>query len=172
MKAKHRKPKRTVASVVSAAHATAMAVTAASVATAHHVKKVLQNTPTTAHLLSTTTQHMTTLHTSKRHKKPANHVSHANRVNHASNANLVVTAPRVTHLVKKCNTQHHRRKPLHAMACHAFKRSHCLWPTCKLWPKAAVWNGSTPIQNASPPSKPPSQPSPSPCMCHASAHRW
>ena len=134
LKAKPRKPTRTVASVVSAAHATATAVTAASVATAHRVKKVLQNTPTTATLLSTITQHMTTLQMSKRHK---------------------------LHL-----------QPKPALACHAFKRSHCQWPTCKPWPKAAVWNGSTPIQNASPPCKPPSQPSPSPCMCHASVHLW
>jgi hypothetical protein len=47
-KAKHRKPTRTVVSVVSAAHATATAVTAASVATAHRVKRVQQNTSTTA----------------------------------------------------------------------------------------------------------------------------
>jgi hypothetical protein len=175
LKAKHRNSTRTVASVVSAAHVTAMAVTAASVATVHRVKKVPQNTPTTAHLLSTTMQRMTTLHTSKRLKRPASHVSHANRVNHASNANLAVivkNARHVTHLVKMRSTQHQRRKPLPALACHAFKRSHCLWPTCKLWPKAAVWNGSTPIQNASPPCKPLLQPSPSPCMCHASAHRW
>jgi hypothetical protein len=180
-KAKRRKPTRTVASVVSAAHATATAVTAASVATAHHVKKVLQNTPTTAHLLSTTTQHMTTLHTSKRHKKPVNHVSHANRVNHASNANLAasvknattaLTVHLATHRMKRHNKLHLQPKPLHALACRAFKRSVCLWQTCKPWPKVAVWNGSTPIQNASQRFKPPSQPSQSPCMCHASAHRW
>ena len=47
-KAKHRKPTRTVASVVSAAHATATAVTAASVATVHRAKRVQQNTPITA----------------------------------------------------------------------------------------------------------------------------
>ena len=177
-KAKHRKPTRTAASVVSAAHATATAVTAASVATAHHVKKVLQNTPTTAHLLSTITQHMTTLHTSKRHKK---HVSHANRVNHASNANLVVsvknatsalTVHLATHRVKRLSTLHPWRKPQRQLACHAFKASRCHWLKCKPWHKTAVWNGSTPIQNASPPCKLPSQPSPSPCMCHASAHRW
>jgi hypothetical protein len=174
-KAKHRKPTRTVASVVSAAHATATAVTAASVATARRVKKVLQNTPTTAHLLSTIMQHMTTLHMSKPHKKPAKHVSHANRVNHASNANLVVSAKNVhhvTHRVMKRRKLRLQPKPQHALACHAFKRSHCLWPTCKPWPKAVVWNGSTPIQNASQRFKPPSPPSPSPCMCHASVHRW
>jgi len=155
---------------VSAAHATATAVTAASVATAHRVKKVPQNTPTTATRLSTTMLQMSQLL-----KRPASHVSHANRVNHASNANLVVSVKNVhlaTHRVMKRSTQHQRPKLLPALACHAFKRSHCLWPTCKPWPKAAVWNGSTPIQNASPPCKPPSQPSPSPCMCHASAHRW
>jgi hypothetical protein len=132
LKAKHRKPTRTVASVVSAAHATATAVTAASVATAHHVKKVLQNTPTTATLLSTTTQRMTTPQMSKPHKKPASHVSHANRVNHASNANLVVSvksALHVTHPVMKRRKLHLQPPP--ALACHAFKRSHCLWPTCK-----------------------------------------
>jgi hypothetical protein len=132
-KAKRRKPTRTVASVVSVAHATATAVIAASVATAHRVKKVLQNTPTTAHLLSTITQHMTTLHTSKRHKKPASHVSHANRVNHASNANLVVsvknatsalTVHLATHRVKKLSKLH--LQPLHALVCRAFKRSACL----------------------------------------------
>ena len=158
---------------MSAAHATVTAVTAASVATAHHVKKVPQSTPTTATLLSTITQHMTTLQMSKRHKRPASHVSHAKRVNHASNANLVVNAKNVhlvTHRVMKHRKLH--LQPLPALACHAFKRSHCQWPTCKPWPKAAVWNGSTPIQNASPPCKPPSQPSQSPCMCHASAHRW
>jgi hypothetical protein len=174
LKAKRRKPTRTVASVVSAAHATATAVTAASVATAHRVKKVLQNTPTTAHLLSTTTQHMTTLHTSKRHKKPVNHVSHANRVNHASNAKLVVNAKNVRHVTHRVmkHRKLHLQQHLPALACHAFKRSHCQWPTCKPWPKAAVWNGSTPIQNASPLCKPPLQPSQSPCMCHASVHRW
>jgi hypothetical protein len=174
LKAKHRKPTRTVASVVSAAHATATAVTAASVATAHRVKRVLQSTPTTAHLLSTTTQHMTTLQMSKPHKKPANHVSHANRVNHASNANLVVSVKnvrRVTHRVMKLRKQH-LQQHLPALACHVFKLSHYLWQTCKPWPKAAAWNGSTPIQNASPPCKPPSQLNPSLCMCHASAHRW
>ncbi len=115
-----------------------MAVTAASVATVHRVKKVLLITPTTAHLLSTTTQHMTLLPTSKPRKK---HVSHANRVNHASNANLVPSvksALHVTHRVMKRSTRH---KPLHTLACHAFKHSHCLWPTCKPWHKAAVWNG-------------------------------
>ena len=68
-KAKHRKPTRTVANVVSAAHATATAVTAASVATAHRVKKVLQNTPTTAPLLSTTRAHDNTLQMSKPHNR-------------------------------------------------------------------------------------------------------
>jgi hypothetical protein len=166
---------------VSAAHATATAVTAASVATAHRVKKVLQNTPTTAHLLSTTTQHMTTLHTSQLHKKPASHMSHANRVNHASNANPVVsvknatsalTVHLATHRVKRLSKLHPWRKPQRQLACHPFKASRCQWLKCKPWRKAAVWNGSTPIQTASPPCKPPSQPSQSPCMCHASAHRW
>ena len=172
LKAKYRKPTRTVASVVSAAHATATAVTAASVATAHRVKKVPQNTSTTANLLSTTMQRMTTLHTSKSHKK---HVSHANRVNHASNANLAVSvksAHHVTHRVMRHHKLHLQPKRLPAPECHAFKRSHCLWPTCKPWPKAVVWNGSTPTQNASPPCKPLLQPSPNPCMCHASVHLW
>jgi hypothetical protein len=114
-------------------------VTAASVATVHRVKKVPQSTPTKAHLLSTTTQHMTTLQTSKPHKKPA---SHAKRVNHASNANLVLSvksARHVTHPVMKRRKLHLQPPP--ALACHAFKRSHCQWPTCKLWHKAAVWNG-------------------------------
>ena len=169
---------------MSAAHATVMAVTAASVATAHRVKKVLQNTPTTAQLLSTATQRMTTRQTSKARKRPVNHMSHANRVNRVSNASLaanvqsaknatsVPTARRVTHPVKKHNQQRQRPKPLHAKACRTSKRSHCLWQRCKPWPKAAVWNGSTPIQTASPPCKQPSQPSQSPCMCHASVHRW
>jgi hypothetical protein len=163
-----------VASVVSAAHATATAVTAASVATAHHVKKVLQNTPTTAHLLSMTTQHMTTHQTSKPHKKPASLVSHAKRVNHASNANLVVNVKNVRHVMHRVKrlSKLHLQQHLPALACHVFKRSHCQWPTCKPWPKAVVWNGSTPIQNASPPCKPPLQPSQSPSMYLASAHRW
>jgi hypothetical protein len=181
LKAKHRKPTRMVASVVSAAHATVTAVTAASVATAHRVKKVLQNTPTTAHLLSTTTQHMTTLHTSQLHKKPASHVSHANRVNHASNANLVVSAKSATsaltvhlatHRAKRHSKLHPWHKPQRPLACHAFKASRCHWLKCKPWRKAAVWNGSTPIQTASQPCKLPSQPSQSQYMCHASAHRW
>ena len=172
---------------MSAAHATVMAVTAASVVTAHRVKKVLQNTPTTATLLNTTTQRMTTPQTSKPHKRPVNHMSHANRV---SNASLVVNAPsvqsaknatsaltvptarHVTHRVKRLNKLHQQPKPLHAKACRISKRSHCLWQRCKPWLKAAAWNGSTPTPNALPPYKPPSQPSPSPCMCHASAHRW
>ena len=172
---------------MSAAHATVMAVTAASVVTAHRVKKVLQNTPTTATLLSTTTQRMTTPQTSKPHKRPVNHMSHANRVNHVSNASLVVNAPsvqhattaltvptarHVTHRVKRLNKLHQQPKPLHAKACRISKRSHCLWQRCKPWLKVAVWNGSTPIQTASPPYKQPSQPSQSLCMCHASAHRW
>lgn len=163
---------------MSAAHATVTAVTAASVATAHRVKKVLQNTPTTAKLLSTTTLRMTTRQTSKPRKKPARHVSHANRVNHVSNASLVVNAPsaltarHVTHRVKRLNKLHQQPKPLHAKACRISKRSHCLWQRCKPWLKAAAWNGSTPIQTASPPCKQPSQPSQSLCMCHASAHRW
>jgi hypothetical protein len=104
------------------------------------VKKVLQNTPKTATLLSTITQHMTTLHTSKRHKKPVNHVSHANRVNHASNANLVVsvknatsalTVHLATHRVKRLSKLHLQPKPLHALACRAYKRSACLWQTCR-----------------------------------------
>jgi hypothetical protein len=168
LKAKHRKPTRTVASVVSAAHATVTAVTAASVAIAHRVKKAPQSTPTTAHLLS-----MTMLHTSKPHKKPASHVSHAKRVNHVSNANLVVSVKNVRHVMH--SVMKHRKlhlQPLPALACHAFKRSHCQWQTCKPWPKAAVWNGSTPIQNASPPCKPRSQLNPSLCMYLASAHRW
>ena len=131
-KAKHRKPTKTVASVVSAVHATVTAVTAVSVATAHRVKKVLQNTPTTAKLLSTTTQRMTTRQTSKPHKKPAshvNHVSHANPVNHAVNvlsALSVQTAHHATRRVKKCNHQHLWPKPQPPLACHAFKASHCL----------------------------------------------
>ena len=169
---------------MSAAHATVTAVTAASVATAHRVKKVLQNTPTTAKLLSTTTLRMTTRQTSKPRKKPARHVSHANRVNHANhvvsvqsakNATSALTVPtalHVTHRVKKHSQQRQRPKPLHAKACRTSKHSHCLWQRCKPWPKAAVWNGSTPIQTASLPCKPPLQPSQSPCMCHASVHRW
>ena len=158
---------------MSAAHATATAVTAASVATAHRVKKVPQNTPTTAHLLSTTMQHMTTLHTSKRLKRPASHVSHANRVNHASNANLAVivkNARHVTHRVMRHRKLHPQPPP--ALACHAFKPSHCLWLTCKPWPKAAVWNGSTPIQKALLRYKLRLQPSQNPCMCHANVHLW
>ena len=163
---------------MSAAHATVMAVTAASVATTHRVKKVPQNTPTTAQLLSTTTQHMTTRQTCKPRKRPVNHMSHANRVNHVSNASLVVnaltvpTARHVTHRVKTRSQQRQRPKPLHAKACRTSKHSHCPWQRCKLWPKAVVWNGSTPIQTASLPCKQPSQPSQSLCMCHANAHRW
>ena len=154
---------------MSAAHATATAVTAASVATAHRVKKVLQNTPTTAHLLSTITRQA-----SKPPKRHAKHVSHANRVNHASSANLVASVknvPHVMHRVKKHHKLHPQQRP-HVQACHAFKRSHCPWQRCKPWPKAAVWNGSTPIQNASLLCKLPSQPSLSPCTSHASAHPW
>jgi len=177
-KAKHRKPTRTVASVVSAAHATATAVTAASVATARRVKKVLQNTPTTATLLSTTTQRMTRRQTSKPHKKPASHVNH---VSHASNANLVVsvknaTSARTVHLAthrrKRHNKLHPWRKPQRQLACHAFKASRCHWPKCKPWHKTVVWNGSTPIQNASLRCKLLLLLSLSPCMCHANAHRW
>jgi len=172
---------------VSGAHATVMAVTAASVATALRGKKVLQNTPTTAQLRSTTTLRMITRQTSKPRKKLARHLSHANRVNHVNNANHVVnaqsaknatsaltvpTARHVTHRVKKHSQQRQRPKPLHPKACRISKRSHCLWQRCKPWRKAAVWNGSTPIQTASLPCKPPLQPSQSPCMCHANVHRW
>ncbi len=180
--AKRHKPKRTVASVVSAAHETVTAVTAASVVIAHRVKKALQIKPTTAKLLSATTRQ-----TSKRRKKL---VSHANHVNHVSLVSNVVnvpsvqnaknatsdltvqTAPLVKHRVKKHKLQRQRPKPLHAKACRTFKPSHCLWHRCKQLHKAAVWNGSTPIQTALPPCKPPLQPSPSPCMCRVSAHRW
>jgi hypothetical protein len=170
---------RTVASVVSAAHATATVVTAASVVTVHRVKKVPQNTPTTAQLLSTITLRMTTRQTSKLRKKLARHVNHAN---HASNANLVVNAKSATsallivhlatHRVKRLSKLHLYLKPQRPLACHAFKASHCHWQRCKPWRKAAVWNGSTPIQTVLLPCKQPSQPSQSPCMCHANAHRW
>lgn len=129
-KAKHRKPTRTVASVVSAARATVTAVTDASVATAHRVKKVQQNTPIRPMLLSTTT-----LHKSKLLKKPASHVNHVNRVS------LMVSVKIAPHVIQR-ETKHHKlnlqRKPLHARACHAFKRSPCPWPTCKPWPKAVA----------------------------------
>ena len=169
---------RTVASVVSAAHATVTAVTAASVVTAHRVKKVLQSTPTTAQLLSTTTRRMTTRQTSKRRKKLVSHVVNAPSVQSAKNATSaltvpsVPTAPLVKRRVKMHNQQRQRPKPLPAKACRTFKRSHCLWRRCKQLRKAAVWNGSTPIQTALPTCKPPLQPSPSPCMCRESAHRW
>jgi hypothetical protein len=99
-----------VANVVSAAHVTATAVTAASVATAHRVKKVLQR--------------MTTPHTSKPHKRP---VSHVNRVNLALSAKNVASArivPHVMHLAKKRNKKQHTHP--HVPACPAFKPSHCL----------------------------------------------
>jgi hypothetical protein len=184
---------RTVASVVSAAHATVTAVTAASVVTAHRVKKVLQNPPTTAQLLSTTTLRMTTRQTSKRRKKLVSHANNVYLVNHASLVSHVVNVPNVPNVqsvknatsaltvpsallvkrrVKKHNQQRQRPKPLLAKACRTFKRSHCLWRRCKQLRKVAVWNGSTPIQTALPPCKPPLQPSPSPCMCRESAHRW
>ena len=177
-KAKHRKPTRTVANVVSAAHATATAATAASVAIAHRAKKVLQNTPTKPKLLNMIMQHMTMRQTSKRPKRL---VSHANRVNPESNANLVASVKNatstlivhlVTHRVKRLHKQHLWLKPQRPLACHAFKASHCHWQKCKPWRKAAVWNGSTPIQTASLPCKPPSQRNPSRCMCHASVHHW
>ena len=155
---------------MSAAHAIAMAVTAASVAIAHRVKKVLQNTPRTAHLLSTTTRQ-----TSKPRKRHVKHVSRANNVNlvvSAKNATSALSVHLATLHMKKLRKQHLRLKPQRPPACLAFKASLCHWQKCKPWRKAAVWNGSTPIQNASPPCKPPSQPSLSPCMCHASAHRW
>jgi hypothetical protein len=109
LKAKHHKPTITVASVVSAAHATATVVTAASVVTVHRVKKVPQNTPTTAQLLSTITLRMTTRQTSKLRKKLARHVNHAN---HASNANLVVNAKSATSALLIMHLATHRVKRL------------------------------------------------------------
>jgi hypothetical protein len=117
-----------VASVVSAAHATVTAVTAASVATAHRVKKVLQNTPTTAQLLSTTTLRMTTRQMSKPRKRLVNHASNASlaaSAKSATSALTVLTALHVTHRVKKHNQQRQRPKPLNAKACRIFKRTHC-----------------------------------------------
>ena len=134
---KHSKPTTTVANVVSAAHAIVMAVTAASVATAHPVKRVLQNTQTTAQRLSTL--HMTTRQTSKPHKRRASHAVNAKIVKSAASAQNNVH--HVTPLVKRRSKQHPPLKRLHARACHAFKASHCLWPKCKRSPKAAVWNG-------------------------------
>jgi hypothetical protein len=120
-----------VASVVSAAHATVTAVTAASVVTAHRVRKVLQNTPTTAQLLSTTTLRMTTRQMSKPRKRLVNHASNASlaanvqSAKSATSALTVLTALHVTHRVKKHNQQRQRPKPLNAKACRIFKRTHC-----------------------------------------------
>lgn len=180
VKAKPRKP-MTVASVVSAAHATATAVTAVSVATVHRVKTVLQTMATMAKLLSTTALRMTRPHTNTPNKSL---VSHDSRVNLASPANRVVsvknatsalsvaTAHHVVPRLKKRSPQQPWRKPLFAKACRPSKRSPCHWHRCKLWPKAAVWNGSIPTQTASLRCKLPLLPNPSQCMCHASVHPW
>ena len=94
---------------------------------------------------------MTTLQTSKRRKTLASHVSLANRVNRVNLANLVVSVKSVPHVLQ-CMTKAHTRprqpKLLLALACHASKRSACLWLTCKPWPKAVVWSGSTPTPSA------------------------
>lgn len=136
---------------MNAVHATVMAATAASVATAHPVKRVLQNTPTTAQPLNMHTLRMTTHQASKPHKR---------RASHAVNAKIATS------------TQNKLPKHRHARACHAFKASRCLWQKCKQWPKAAVWNGSTPIQKALLRYKLRLQPSQNPCMCHANVHLW
>jgi len=83
-RAKRRRPTKTVANVVSVAHAIATAVTAASVATAHRVKKVLQSMATT----------------NKPRKTLATRVSHANRVNPESLASHVSAKSAVT--VRHC----------------------------------------------------------------------
>ena len=136
---------------MNAAHATVTAVTAASVATVHPVKRVLQNTPTTAQPLNTRRLRMTTRQMSKPHKR---------RARHAVNAKIAASA------------QNKLPKRRHARACHAFKASRCLWQKCKPWPKAAAWNGSTPIQKALLRCKLRLQPSQNPCMCHANVHLW
>ena len=157
-KAKQPKPMRTVASVASAVHAIATAVTAASAASVHRVKKVRQTTPTTALLVNT-----------KRSKKRKSHAHLGNLAVNAKNATNALTVRLDTRRVKM---QRQRQKVLHALACHVFNLSPCPWTTCKPWPKAAVWNGSTPTQNVSLRYKPPSPRSPSPCMCHVSVPRW
>jgi hypothetical protein len=119
-KAKHRRPTRTVASVVSAVHVTVTAGTAASVATALRVKKVQQNMPTTARLLCTITDQ-----TNKARKRPANIVSHAKCVNLAVNVKSVANATRHVKMRTKL-----KRQRLPALACLGCKRSPCLWPTC------------------------------------------
>jgi hypothetical protein len=128
-KAKPHKPTRTVASVVNAAHATVTVVTAVSVATAHRVKKVLQNTPTTAKLLNTITPHTSKPHaTQTKHRHP---MSHAKRVNHANLVASVKSVPHVMHRVKTRSQLRLLQRP-HVKACHAFKASPCLWQRCKL----------------------------------------
>jgi hypothetical protein len=109
---------RTVASVVSGAHATAMAVTVANVASAHRVKKAPQITLTTLSLLIVTALDMTKR---KPHKRPVSHV------NHVSNANLVVSAKNVHH-VTRCVMKSRKLhlQSLLAQACRLYKRSHCL----------------------------------------------
>ena len=72
----------------------------------------------------------------KRRKKPASLVSHAER------ANLVLSVKSVPHATQRMKRPRkqplQQHKPLHALACHAFKRSACLWLTCKRWRKAAA----------------------------------
>ncbi len=82
-------------------------------------------------------QRTTKRRTSKR-KKPASHVNHAKRVSLANLVRSVKIAPHVMHLAKKQHKLYRQPKLLFALACHACKRSACLWPTCKLWRKAAA----------------------------------
>jgi len=138
--------KTTAASVVSADHATVMAVTAVNVAnapTAHHAKKALcKKLCSTPPMLN------------KHHARCKKAVHPRMRLRHKS-------VPQRSKL----------QQPLHVAACHACKPSPCPWQRCKPWHTTVVWNGSTPIQRASQPFKLPSQPNPSRSIFLASAQR-
>ena len=80
--------------------------------------------------------------TNKRRKKPARNVNHVSHVSHAKRVNLVLSVKSVPHAKQRMKRPRkqplQQYKPLHALACHAFKRSACLWLTCKRWRKAAA----------------------------------
>jgi hypothetical protein len=175
--AKHLKPMRTVASVVSAAHVTVTAVTAANAAiapTVHLTKKVRLTSHPTKVQTRVKNKIANKLHSTAPLKKVAVNLANVANVQSALSAQNEQSAPHVMHHLpaRKCVKNHQWRKRLSVKACRRSKALVCLWATCKPWHKAVVWNGLTPIQNASLRCKLPLLLSLSPCMCHANAHRW
>ena len=94
-KSKHHKPTTTVVNVVSAARATATAVTAVSVASADREMKARLNKPSSISLRMTLRLMNKPHIRHTKHTRPMSHISHVNRVNHARDAKRTVTAQSV-----------------------------------------------------------------------------